>query len=148
MIGLGVPERRVGGSQALGSNAVSTTPDESFEEMIRSIEANTAHARQYLDRHAAHFPEHLDLPRATWRETGERLPIAGTDDPVCGVRAIEQIERGALYAPSLVLRNPEQCARSMNHSGPHASRVAQHPFRKSLWQALAWDDPPSISLAP
>ena len=111
----------------------------SFQEQLRSIEELQAHARGYLDRTERHFPDHLDLPRANWRETGAVLSVAGKGERECGLQAIFEHRTPGGYSTSVVLRDPIHCVRPEGHDGPHASSVMPHLFRKTHWKALVWD---------
>ena len=112
--------------------------EEAYREKLRSIDASMAHARQYLDRTAPHYPEHWSLPRAFWQKTDGPLELAAEGQRRCGDRAIFEVEYGNMYAPPSVLRYPVTCQRPAGHDGLHASAVRRTGIRKSHWQALVW----------
>jgi hypothetical protein len=113
--------------------------EDPFQEQLRSIEASKAHARQYLDRTEPHFPDHLNLPRGFWRETGQALSVAHDGEPTCTSRAIVEQETPGGFAIPVQLHTPIRCIRPQGHDGPHASVVVPHLVRKARWKALAWD---------
>lgn len=113
--------------------------DDAFREKLRSVDASMAIAQQYLDRSAHHYPEHLTLPMAAWRETLGPLSIAPPGEPRCGNRAVQGMDISIPYGPSLILRNPISCIRPPGHDGHHAIRSEAYGRHKAKWRALSWD---------